>query len=165
MTIGCPFYTDLAHFYLFPRHFTACNRWEYKTRENPKNHQKQTFVVDQGGDRYSNEEPIFTRIKCLLLTLFGPPVHTLSSFWNTYRIIQETESSLFLKIARIALTPLTILAMTFSSLYGIFMPWNGRKLYASLERFHYQQALLAPCFQPSSDHHSRRNFIHAKEPD
>jgi len=54
---------------------------------------------------------------------------------------------------RIVATPLVLVALELSALYGIFRPYDGRKLYASFERMQYNHWILAPCFQPSPTNH------------
>lgn len=49
--------------------------------------------------------------------------------------------------------PLAVVLLEFAAIYGLIMPRDGRKLFASLERFTYGDYVLAPCFQPYPDHH------------
>jgi hypothetical protein len=148
MASSCPIYSDPKDFYILPRHFTVCNQWT----SNDK------FIEDEWGDRYLNEPIEIIRCKCFLL-LFSAPLHLVQFIYHVGKMIQE-QSPLIQKITRLILTPLTLLAMTFAALYGLFSPWDGRKLYSTLERFHYHDGLfLAPCFQPSSDYHSRKKIV------
>lgn len=61
------------------------------------------------------------------------------------RIDQEVREDL----TRIVMTPIAYLGLEFASLYGIFRPQDGAKLYATFERLEYNTPLLAPCFQPT----------------
>lgn len=73
-------------------------------------------------------------------------------------------------LLRVVLIPLILVGMIFSALYGAAVsPYDGRKLYASFERFAFSGGyqffkilsyrklphnfLLAPCFQPSPQVH------------
>jgi hypothetical protein len=47
-------------------------------------------------------------------------------------------------IARVVASPLSLIALEFAALYGLFMPNDGRKLYSSIERFGFD---LSPCFE------------------
>lgn len=49
---------------------------------------------------------------------------------------------------RIILTPLAIAGLEVSALFGLLSPYDGRKLYATIERALYGTAILAPGFQP-----------------
>ena len=55
---------------------------------------------------------------------------------------------------RIIATPFSILALLFATLYGLYSPYDGRKLYATIERVAYGKAVLAPCFQPYPKSHA-----------
>jgi hypothetical protein len=54
---------------------------------------------------------------------------------------------------RIFTTPLVYVALELAAIYGVVSPYNGRKLYASLERAQYGDGILAPCFQPEATKH------------
>ncbi len=65
-------------------------------------------------------------------------------------------------------TPGLVLFLECAAFYGLFNPYDGRKLYATGERFAYQvlgmeglelfyfpgPAYCAPCFQPDATHHA-----------
>ena len=40
-----------------------------------------------------------------------------------------------------------------AAVYGLALPNNGKKLYATLERFAFGDFVLAPCFQPRATSH------------
>lgn len=56
-------------------------------------------------------------------------------------------------ILRAGLTPALFIGLELSAIYGLLMPNQGRKLYATLERFAYGGHFLAPCFQPRPVRH------------
>ncbi len=133
------------------------------------------YIIDQHTKRaYWHEPPDIIRSKCFLLTLGTSILHPIASiamiafrmlklvslyhFWRPNDIL-ETYSLKnraiqaggdFLKVI---ITPLTIVGLQLSAIYGIFCPYNGRKLYATLERFQYERSVIAPCFQPDPTHH------------
>ncbi len=132
------------------------------------------FLIDGStGRRYWNESPNCVRVKCFLLTLGTPVVHTIAVLVNTaYRIVRlvsffhfwkwsEAPYSLKERIKdagidalRIIASPVAIVALECAALYGIVSPYNGRKLYASIERAQYNHFILAPCFQPEPVRHA-----------
>lgn len=56
-------------------------------------------------------------------------------------------------LLRIVATPISLIGLELSAIYGIFNPFDGRKLYASFERATYGKHILAPCFQPDPEKH------------
>ncbi|MBS4171388.1 hypothetical protein NEOC95_002136 [Neochlamydia sp. AcF95] len=52
------------------------------------------------------------------------------------------------------MTPVALVGLELAAIYGIFTPYNGRKLYASIERAQYGKFTLAPCFQPGPTCHA-----------
>lgn len=132
------------------------------------------------GKNYLNESKALIRFKCFLLTPVTPFVHVIASLCNVvYRILKlvtfyhflinkkgETEYNFKARLAdagkdllRIITTPFSILALELAAIYGIFNPYDGRKLYASVERVTYGALIakghfvLAPCFQPNPYRH------------
>lgn len=71
--------------------------------------------------------------------------------WQWQRLAKENMKEL----GRVALSPITLVGLEASAIFGMlpYMPWNGRKLYASFERLQYGDYVLAPCFQPGSKTH------------
>jgi hypothetical protein len=53
-------------------------------------------------------------------------------------------------LLRIVATPVAIIGLELVAIYGLFRPYDGRKLYASIERATYGNGMLAPCFQPGA---------------
>ncbi len=161
-------------------HFRLCSFWTvaHDTKKY-KNSSEPMYIIDsQTGDRYFNEDTDVIRFKCALLTFGTPIVHTLAAiahiaynlikllsfyhFWKTldnnnyenpeYNLKQrslDAGEDLF----HILFAPINILLLEFAALYGIIMPHDGRKLYASLERFAFDDSVLAPCFQPDPQEH------------
>ena len=84
---------------------------------------------------------------------------TLSHFWVKKEGEENYSFTARLKDAevdllRIVTTPLTIVGLELSAIFGLLTPRNGRKLYASFERAQYGNFILAPCFQPSPQQHA-----------
>lgn len=130
------------------------------------------YLIDQSTQkRYLNEDKFVVGFKCFLLTIGTIPVHSIASVVNSVARFCLAGSALFTNnpgqnlslkqkfitclkhLAHIALSPLIIVALTAAAIFGIFSPYNGRKLYASLERFQYGSFILAPCFQPDPQRH------------
>ncbi|KIC74701.1 hypothetical protein DB42_AZ00560 [Neochlamydia sp. EPS4] len=128
------------------------------------------YLIDTStGRKYWNEPKNSVRFKCFLLILGTPIVHSLASLVNTaYRIVKlasfshfwtgkATENSYSFKgrlkdagqdLLRVVTPPVVLVGLELAAIYGIFTPYNGRKLYASIERAQYGKFTLAPCFQP-----------------
>lgn len=128
------------------------------------------------GRRYTNESAGVIRLKCFLLTMATPFVHSAASVVNTaYKIAKlvslshfwiykaeecsglfgETEYNFQARfvdagsdLLQIVVTPLALLGLELSAIYGLLSPYDGRKLYASFERAIYGNSVLAPCIQP-----------------
>jgi len=56
-------------------------------------------------------------------------------------------------LLKVAIHPIVIVGLELAAIYGVFRPYDGRKLYASLERAQYGNHVLAPCFQPDPRRH------------
>lgn len=124
------------------------------------------------GDLYWNDDPKITRLKCLGLTVATPIVHAIGLVLNlanrvtkiiTFahfhdsategRSLSEKSWAVCKDLLRIAFTPIIYLGLELSAIYGLALPENGRKLYATFERCAYGKELLAPCFQPFATRH------------
>jgi hypothetical protein len=133
------------------------------------------YLLDEStGRRYFNESKGCVRFKCIGLSLITPFAHLIATVVNViYRVLKiisfanfwlprEGDSYDFkgrlkdtgLDAARIVLAPITLLSLELSSIYGWFTPYNGRKLYATIERASYGDFILAPCFQPDPQKHA-----------
>lgn len=158
------------------KHFCPINSWEKS--------EDQYYLIDKSTqEKYSFDSPSTVREKCALAFVVTPLVHTiglilnlanritklilLAHLWcpspNTYNI-NERLSEAGKDIARVATTPLILIGLLFASAYGATCrPYDGQKLYATLERFAYQGAyhrfilrnkedlqngLVGLCFQP-----------------
>jgi hypothetical protein len=139
------------------------------------------FLIDQTTNkRYLNESHGVVRFKCFLLTIGTPLVHsiasiatiayralklvTLSYFWtDTHIPFKARLSNAGKDLLRIVAAPLSIIGLELSCIYGLFRPYDGRKLYATIERATYGNYILAPCFQPNPERHALGGNIHEKD--
>lgn len=136
-----------------------------------------TYIIDQStGRKYWNESPDIISFKCVLLTIGSPIVQplallvagvglnalkilSLSHFWNPDDVnssLTERLCDVFVDLLKILSSPLALITLEISAFYGIFNPYDGRKLYASVEKAYYNNAFLAPCFQPDPNRHAFR---------
>lgn len=74
------------------------------------------------------------------------PYHIENSF--KYRSWQYTKDAL-----RILSSPLVVPMLQISAIYGIIMPYDGRKLYAQTELAYYGEPFLGQCFAPEPTRH------------
>lgn len=172
------------------RDFQPVNNWKtdldgekYSCCQDHNRHAK--FLIDQTTNRrYFNESKRVVGFKCFLLMLGTPFVHPIASIINVaYRILKlvslshfwiekdgETKYSFKERLAdagkdilRIVATPVSIVGLELAALYGWFRPYDGRKLYASIERATYGNFILAPCFQPDPKYHALGGDINQKD--
>lgn len=117
------------------------------------------FVVDETtGDRYLNDPDWLIRAKCTLVALYSLPTHLIAGVINLGCIAKEIvcgQGDVAHNLTRLALTPIIYVGLVLSAVYGIINPLDGRKLYATCERFWYHGSVLAECFQPSHDGYQR----------
>ena len=127
------------------------------------------YITDGTGRRYFNAPQGMVSSKCFLLVLGTPIVHPIAAIFNVlYRLLKlvtfshfwipkEEETTYNFKarlkdagedLLRIVASPLAIVGLELAAIYGLLMPLNGRKLYATFERATYGCAVLARCFQP-----------------
>ena len=145
--------------------FQLVNKWTHKDKS----------VVDETTGRlYLNDSEGTVRFKCLALCVGTPIVHLVAGVLNiAYRVIRLISGFHFWKtvkdereydfevrcedfkmdVLKIVANPFALIGLELAALYGIFMPYDGRKLYASIERSVYGGAVLAPCFQPNAQKH------------
>jgi hypothetical protein len=133
------------------------------------------YIIDGStGKKYFNEESSTIRTKCFLLILGTPLIHSIASICNiayrTFKVL--TLAELWLRhdeekpsplkgrltlvaadLAKAVAAPLVLAGLCLSAIYGLFMPYDARKLYGALERAEYGGPILAPCFQPNPDSH------------
>ena len=117
---------------------------------------------------YLDENLGWIREKCVLLTLGTPVVQTLAltinvvkrvlklitlwDFWadevpgTPYNFKAKLEKA-GKDLLRVVATPIALVALQGAAIYGIFSPWNGRKIYARIENAMYDEWTLAPCFR------------------
>jgi len=149
-------------------HFFPLSR--FKEEPFDKCNPKRARIVDTlTGDRFNNDDRSTIRVKCLLLSLTVPVLHTIAAlidildklclFIKTLRklITYEDEEPIMKKVAdlmkiivQIILVPVCVILLELAALYGLVCPYNGRKLFANLERFRYGSDAFAPCFQPTA---------------
>lgn len=77
----------------------------------------------------------------------------VKSNWQTRDDFEERLGQSVKEFSSIISIPFSIIGLQFSAIYGIFKPYDGRKLYASIEKAVYDGGCLAPCFQPSPHRH------------
>jgi hypothetical protein len=128
---------------------------------------------------YFNESKVTVRSKCLGLIFFNPVANTVFGIANvTFRIlrllslshfwIQKNHNKSSFKdrctsfakdLLRIALTPIILIALEVTAMYGLFKPLEARATYAAIERKTYgkifinRRLISAPCFQASPKGH------------
>lgn len=156
--------------------FIPLNQWT-EVADGPKwNDGQPKYVRDQSPGRcYWNESKNIVRFKCALLALGTPIVHgiiglvnifyrflkliTLANFWLPKSAEKCSFKARLMEcaadFARMYTASAAIFCLQISAIFGIFSPFNGRKLYASFERAQYNRSILAPCFQPNP----RRHFL------
>ncbi len=125
--------------------------------------------ADSNGDCYWKEELNVIRLKCLGLIFATPIVHAVglvlnvanrvakmisfAHFWYPMSVGCSKRSSWSKDLLRVVSSPFIYIGLELSAVYGLFLPENGRKLYATFERCAYGKELLAPCFQPDPKYH------------
>lgn len=157
--------------------FQPFNVWTPDTRgEKWPEDRSPKYLKDETTQRpYWNEDEAVVRKKCAWLAIGTPIFHAIALVGNVaYRIIalltlshfwwpKEGEKEYSLKerakdagkdLLRIVAAPFVYVALEVSAIYGLFRPYDGRKLYASLERAEYGEYVLAPCFQPKPRKHA-----------
>ena len=166
--------------------FQPFNNW--KPDVDGKKYGDSEFPVDlidkTTGRKYLNESKKTVKFKCFLLTLGTPIVHviasvvtiafralrlaTLSHFWahrsgeKSYSIKNRLKDA-GVNLLKIATQPITLVGLQLAAIYGLFRPFDGRKLYASIERAQYGSFVLAPCFQPDANKHLFGGNIHTRD--
>lgn len=158
------------------RDFQPINTWKPDS-DGPKwSDGDPRYLIDATTKRrYWNESKGCVGFKCFLLTLGTPIVHSIASLVNVaYRIVKlvtlshfwmdkKGEKSYSFKerskdagkdLLRVIMTPIAFVGLELAAIYGMFTPYNGRKLYGSIERAQYGNSILAPCFQPDPTRHA-----------
>ncbi len=151
--------------------FQPINRWELCLKGGTWSDGEPKYLIDQTTGRpYWNETMSCVRQKCILLALATPLVHLAAAIkYIACRIFKLITAAYFRMspaegtsctfkaqvkeaakdLIRIFTAPIALIALELSAFYGIYSPYNGRKLYGSLERLQYDDFILAPCFQPN----------------
>ena len=167
--------------------FVPVNTWTPDAHGEIWYHDKTPkWLIDGTTSRkYLNQSTRSVRAKCFLLALGTPLVHGIivpavylkcsmseamsGPFYKERRqnFPELTKRTYTLQnfgrdLLRIILQPLLILGLELAVIYGIFNPYDGRKLYASLERLAYKEFRLVSCFQPDAFEHFFRGSINDK---
>jgi hypothetical protein len=157
--------------------FNPINTWKEDT-EGPKwaNTNKPVYILDQSTNRkYFNEDASVVRGKCFMVACGTPFVHTIAAIANmAYRLFKIISFANFwlpqsdskkhsftdrlketgLDLLKCVTSPIAILGLQCAAVYGLFRPYDGRKIYASIERGMFSHFILAPCFQPDPTKHA-----------
>ncbi|HSW86745.1 MAG TPA: hypothetical protein VLG49_04500 [Rhabdochlamydiaceae bacterium] len=145
-------------------HFIPYSKWE----------RNRFYIIDRtNNDRYSDDSVRVKGLKCSALAAATPVVHaistvlnvanrigkliTFSHFWHpsqSYGYSFERRLFQFGKdLLRVAFSPMIYIGLELSAIYGMVLPYDGGKLYATFERCAFGKGLLAPCFQPEPTYH------------
>ena len=159
------------------RDFQLCTDWREEVDGEKFLDETPKYIIDQStGRKYLNESDALVRFKFVIFAIAGTPVvHSLSLACHVvYRIAKLITASHFwiykeneseysftcrledaaVDLLKVAMAPLVLIGLELSAVYGIFNPRDGRKLFASLERFEFENSfILSPCFQPDPTHH------------
>jgi len=155
--------------------FQIFNKWETEKNGLVFENGRPMWLIDQTtGRKYLNESKTVIRAKCLLLTIGTPFIHLIVAIKNiaqrtlnvtntsrrfvAYRNTQGVTFNAWLDyskgdLIRIAAQPIAYIGLEIAAIYGLIRPYDGRKLYATIERAEYEKHILAPCFQPSPVKH------------
>lgn len=157
--------------------FQPINEWQLQ-HNGPKwkGEDSPLYLMDQTTKRlYWNESKRCVRVKCLLLSLATPFAHsafaikatalrilklgTFYHFWSHKKgeknySLKSRAIDAGIEALKIVVTPFAIVGLELAAIYGLFTPYNGRKLYATIERALYGRSILAPCFQPNPKSHA-----------
>ncbi len=144
-------------------HFNPCTQFK-------KQASTQTDLGNR--DTYWLDSPRTTRLKHLALIVGTPIIQSIGALLNLANRIAKVITCLHFwhpslagkslsqrawscskDSLRIAFTPIILVGLELSALYGLLLPNQGKKLYATFERCLYGRAVLAPCFQPSASEH------------
>lgn len=141
------------------------------------------YIVDlKTGKKYLNESPKVIRFKCFWLTLGTPLVHTPAGlvnvairtakvfsgyhFWKSNQCKNRSEciKEVKLDVLKVLAQPAITIGLEGAALYGIFKPYEGRKIYSAFETIAYEDIFrLAPCFRAEPASHLFRGSIDKKD--
>lgn len=150
-----------------------------KWDDGRRNKDAPKYLIDETtGNKYWNETKKIVRSKCFLLTLGTPFIQPIAllinaankivklvSFYHFWKEIPLSDVFTNLTqvirigdtiedLLRVAITPIAFVGLELAAIYGLFSPYDGRKLYASIEKAMYDDSFnLAPCFQPNPTCH------------
>ncbi len=119
------------------------------------------------------DSPKVKRLKCLALACATPIIQAISILLSLANRIAKLitfahfwyprggeaysfKSRLFefgRDFLRVVFSSLIYAGLELSAIYGLALPYDAAKLYATFERCAFGKAFLATCFQPSATHH------------
>jgi hypothetical protein len=124
------------------------------------------YLIDKTTRRYYfNVSKDIIRCTCFILAIATPIIHAVTEVANVaYRAIRLLSLYHFWKdtkqsqrgrmtdagydLLRLVSAPIAYVGLELAAIYGIFNPYDGRKLYSTLERQTYEgQFALAKCFK------------------
>lgn len=176
------------------RDFQPWNNWTDTHAMDIYGYNEEFHCDESTKKRYWIQSPDTLREKCGLLMPWTVLAHTyrialrILSFISLYQFhyrsngqvdesgyrvmihysLKERVKEAGKDLLKIIATPVLVLFLESAALYGLLNPYDGRKLYASGERFAYEAlgmegvdlfdrpapAYCAPCFQPDATHHA-----------
>ena len=162
-TLFCDFDANKQIYPVTLGHFCPVNTWKAG----------RVYLIDETtGDSYCNDDFDTKRLKNLAILGFTPLVHaiglvlncanriaklvTLAHFWypsNAHYSFTARLGECSRDILRVALSPIIYVGLLLAAAYGLVRPYDGGKLYATLERATYTTDIIAPCFQPEPRSH------------
>ncbi|MEX1012244.1 MAG: hypothetical protein WD595_01020 [Waddliaceae bacterium] len=141
--------------------FQPFNNWELV-----QNKGKTPYLLDATtGKKYLYEDKVTIGLQCLILTIGTPSLQLTASIVNiAYRILKLVTLSHFwihkpeeksysikgrvkdagLDLLRVVTQPIAVVGLQLSAIYGLFRPYDGRKLYSSIELAQYGNTLFSP---------------------
>ncbi len=133
------------------------------------------WIIDETTDApYLNESKNLIRFKCFAL-IFGTIIQTIAAVLKALLFVIVFATGLFSNDAicrylwpdspddlganfgksflKILAIPFYSTALTVTAVYGLFNPYDARKIYSGLESAYFDEWRLAPCFQPRATSH------------
>lgn len=133
------------------------------------------WIIDDTTDApYLNESKDLVRLKCFAL-IFGTVIQTIAAILKALLFLIVFATGLFSNDAicrylwpdspddlganfgksfvKILAIPFYSTALAVTAVYGLFNPYDARKIYSGLESAYFDEWRLAPCFQPQATSH------------
>jgi len=168
------------------RDFQPYNTWRIQDSGQRYDGGEPVFYhLDMSSDKiYSYQSPKCLRYKCVALLLWTVIAHVIKIAKRVFDVatlycfcshddhsrsrysLKERVTNLIQDPLKTLATPLLVILLEISAFYGVFNPFDGRKLYATVERAAYQwfgmegvdifcrpdrPYYCAPCFQPGQE--------------